>query len=152
ELRNGDIIQLGPHAEMRFYTEVPQPQVDEQTDPKTHTDKQKVPPSVIIGRPLLRELMKLQAIRTVFQPIIDLRTLEVFAHEALGRGTYPELSTRPAELFRLAGRCGMANELSRLFRGRAVADAVTLPHRAMVFCNVHSEELLDLNEATVDRL
>jgi EAL domain-containing protein (putative c-di-GMP-specific phosphodiesterase class I) len=142
-LTPGDIIQLASsefrfHAEDQPPAETPSSRVGSETE---IAPAGKVPPSVFYGRPLLEAMLRQESIRVVFQPIVDLHTQAVVAHEALGRGQMPDLSTRPADLFRLASRCGMAGALSRAFRRRAIREAdVALPAGTELFCNLHPEE------------
>src|SRR5262249_14326436 len=63
--------------------------------------------------------------------------------EALGRGTHSDLSIHPSHLFKLAARCGLEMELSRLFREAAVEEAARLPADSLVFLNSHPKELDD---------
>jgi EAL domain-containing protein (putative c-di-GMP-specific phosphodiesterase class I) len=78
------------------------------------------------------------------QPIVDLQTAEVIGVEALARSTHPALSTNPAELLALAEQCGMAVELSQLFRRLAVQHCQSLASSTKLFLNVHPRELTDL--------
>ncbi len=72
---------------------------------------------------------------------MDLRTAEVVGYEALGRGTHPELSRSPSVLLGLAEQCGMAIELSQLFRRLAVGASAQLPGTTKLFLNIHPQEL-----------
>ena len=101
------------------------------------------PVSLIRSTEMLRDLIRLEAIETVLQPIVDLHTSEVVGVEALARGAYPTLSSKPAELLALAEQCGMAIELSQLLRRLAVQATQGLPTSAKLFLNVHPRELGD---------
>ena len=101
------------------------------------------PVSLIRSTEVLRDLIRLEAIRTVFQPIVDLDTAEVVGVEALARGTHPTLSASPADLLTLAERCGMVIELSQLLRRLAVQASHGLPASTKLFLNVHPRELGD---------
>lgn len=151
-LSEGDIIHLA-HSEFRFLgDQVADGSGDSQLPPGTDQVKGKTPPSILHGRPILQEMIQARAIRVIFQPIVDLLNGDVIAFEALGRGCSPQLSTRPADLFRLANLCAMGGELSRAFRRVAVKQSVTLPDRAALFCNLHPDEFLKLKPEEMDQL
>ena len=99
------------------------------------------PPSAIRTRQFLRELITTEAVRIVFEPIVDLRTKETVAYEALSRGTHTGLSESPAALLALADEYDMAVELSDLFRRMALRASTRLPKAAKLFLNVHPREL-----------
>jgi EAL domain-containing protein (putative c-di-GMP-specific phosphodiesterase class I) len=139
-LKNGDIIHLA-HAEFRFFNE---PVVDLKPEnapiPVTELVQGKTPPSVMRDRPLLQEMIRSRSYRVIYQPIVDLQTRRVVGFEALGRGCSLELSSRPAELFRLASLCTLAGELSRAFCSAAVQESSSLSVGEYVFCNLHPDE------------
>jgi EAL domain-containing protein (putative c-di-GMP-specific phosphodiesterase class I) len=99
------------------------------------------PPSAIRSRQFLQELIAKEAVRIVFEPIVDLRTRTVVAYEALSRGTHPGLSQSPAALLELAEGYDMAVELSDFFRRMALRASTRLPADAKLFLNVHAGEL-----------
>ena len=100
---------------------------------------------------MLVEMLKQEAIRVVFQPVVDLETGDTMGYEALGRGCFPQLPTRPHELFRLAELCGLSIKLSRAFRRVAVKQAVTeLSDGAVLFCNLHPDEVAKITPETLD--
>jgi len=154
ELQDGDIIHLG-QSEFRFLADAMAP-VDTEMNSLPGTELApkgaSVPPSVLYGRPLLLDLLKDGAVRAVFQPIVDLHTSTTIAHEALGRGTSRDLSTRPVELFRLASKCNLARELSQLFRRAALRDSRQLDTGTTLFCNLHPLEVKHLDDAAMDEL
>jgi EAL domain-containing protein (putative c-di-GMP-specific phosphodiesterase class I) len=84
-----------------------------------------------------------QHVRVLFQRIVDLTTDATVGHEALGRGTHEQLSPNPAQLFRLAEKCGLATKLSRLFRLIAFREAKRLTGSLCFFFNVHPAEMDD---------
>jgi EAL domain-containing protein (putative c-di-GMP-specific phosphodiesterase class I)/GGDEF domain-containing protein len=65
-------------------------------------------------RQLFREILERRAIRTVFQPIFHLNTLEVFGHEALSRGPKGTAFESADLLFEYAIKNGAVWELERL--------------------------------------
>jgi EAL domain-containing protein (putative c-di-GMP-specific phosphodiesterase class I) len=62
-------------------------------------------------------------LRAVFQPIVDLQTLELVAAEALARGPEGSPLESPAALFGLAARLGRTAELDHACRSAAVEAA-----------------------------
>ena len=86
-------------------------------------------------------LLERGAVEPVFQPIVDLRSGETVALEALGRGKSPRLPQNPVELFRIAEASGEARELARCFRQTALAAAHWARIRLPIFVNVHATEL-----------
>jgi EAL domain-containing protein (putative c-di-GMP-specific phosphodiesterase class I) len=88
----------------------------------------------------LWELVRERRIAIVFQPIVQLSSGTVVAHEALGRGRHPLLPDEPRELFRIAESVHAEAELSRLFRRKAVEIAAESPGLAAVFLNTHPAE------------
>jgi EAL domain-containing protein (putative c-di-GMP-specific phosphodiesterase class I) len=100
------------------------------------------PVSVIRSAQYLRELLTQHQVRILFQPIVALDPPgQVLGFEALARGTHRELSVQPGELFRLADQCGMATDLSRLFREAAVEESLLLTDGECLFLNLHPAEL-----------
>jgi EAL domain-containing protein (putative c-di-GMP-specific phosphodiesterase class I) len=73
----------------------------------------------------------------VFQPIVDLRTREVFALETLARCRTPGFES-PARLFEDAVAKGYCGRLGREIREKMIAADPGMP----VFANVHPEELV----------
>lgn len=140
-LSDGDIIHLA-EVEFRFRCVRHDAAPDEEHD--IHTTQRLPcvqPESLIMGAQLLQELIEQEDVRTVFQPIVTLKTREVMGFEALGRGTHPALSDRPATLLQLADRCQSAIRLSRLFRKCAIRESASLPAGSTIFLNVHPKEL-----------
>jgi EAL domain-containing protein (putative c-di-GMP-specific phosphodiesterase class I) len=89
-----------------------------------------------------RELMSQKQVRSVFEPIVELRERPlVIGFEALGRGTHSDLSDSPGLLFQLAEQCDSAQALSRLFRQFGLRESAGLPGRKKLFINTHPEEL-----------
>ena len=89
-----------------------------------------------------RELMNQRQVRSVFEPIVEMRERpRVVGFEALGRGTHPDLSESPGLLFQLAEQCDSAQALSRLFRQLGLRDSASLPGRQKLFINTHPDEL-----------
>jgi len=81
-------------------------------------------------------LVEPEELSVVFQPIVDMRTGELFAHEALVRCSRRELAN-PLVLFERAVEAGCVGRLGRMIRDIAVPLSGTRP----VFINVHPQEL-----------
>lgn len=144
-LNDGDILHLA-HVEFCFH-QPPSP-VHGNTpvyDPASATQALPIAghSSLIRGSRQMREMIDRALVKAVYQPIVDLETRGVVAYEALGRGAHPQLPVNPAALFHLAEQCGMAVDLSRLFRRVAVQHSSRFAPGSAIFLNVHPGELLD---------
>ncbi|HLN26836.1 MAG TPA: EAL domain-containing protein [Gemmataceae bacterium] len=140
-LYNGDIIHFG-HKEFRFrYEPVGTPVVPH--EPGTDVLQSGLPPSMIVVSQHLRELLRENCVSVVFQQIVELKTRQIMGYEALGRGTHAQLTPNPADLLRLADRCRMAPELSRLFRTVAMEESALLPKTVRFFFNIHPSEFVE---------
>jgi EAL domain-containing protein (putative c-di-GMP-specific phosphodiesterase class I) len=140
-LESGDILHLA-HEEFRFISE-PNRTAPTLETPATLPTRGLPPPSLIRGAHLIQELLAKKNARVLFQPIVHLDTGKPMGYEVLGRGTHGELSPKPTDLFALAQQCGLARELSRLFREVAVEDALKLAPQTRIFFNLHPEEVTD---------
>jgi EAL domain-containing protein (putative c-di-GMP-specific phosphodiesterase class I) len=151
-LTNGDVVHLA-QAEFQFFDDrFDDDSSEHSTIPKTDLLKKDSPFSVFSSRPLLRRMIESRAVRTVYQPIVDLYSRSVLGYEALGRGDCEKLTDRPNELFRIAHICALAGELSRAFRTAALAESYMLPAGPYIFCNLHPDELTSLLPKELDRL
>jgi EAL domain-containing protein (putative c-di-GMP-specific phosphodiesterase class I) len=83
-----------------------------------------------------RRLVEPEELSVVFQPIVDMQTGALFAHEALVRCSRRELAN-PLVLFERAVEAGCVGRLGRMIRDIAVPLSSGLP----VFINVHPQEL-----------
>lgn len=72
----------------------------------------------------------------VFQPVVDLKTRETFAYEALVRTTSPHFKS-PPEMFHAAVEHSCVGELGRIIRQLAIAGCTDHP----LFLNIHPNEL-----------
>jgi EAL domain-containing protein (putative c-di-GMP-specific phosphodiesterase class I) len=77
-----------------------------------------------------------RAVRVVFQPVVDLSTKRVFAHEALVRPTTSDFDG-PLSLFAAAVENQRTGELGRLIREISVETSPRFP----LFLNIHPAEL-----------
>jgi len=91
----------------------------------------------------LEQIIVERRITNMFQPIVDLRTREVHAYEALARGpSGTELQT-PDALLELAERLGMIAELDCVLFGCGLEHAADLPGSDPIFMNVLPSTLYD---------
>jgi EAL domain-containing protein (putative c-di-GMP-specific phosphodiesterase class I) len=141
-LFHGDIVHVA-HKEFRFGHEAAAAlSTTGELALTAHADGP-LPSSAIRNAQFLREMLRGQSVKAVFQPIVDLRSQALLGYEALGRGTHDKLSPSPVDLFGVAAQCNLATELSRLFRQLAVQEAVRLPPATHLFLNLHPAELRD---------
>jgi EAL domain-containing protein (putative c-di-GMP-specific phosphodiesterase class I) len=75
---------------------------------------------------------------SVFQPLVDLRTRQIFAYESLVRPDTPEFKSPPA-LLAAAVNAGRVGELGRRLRKQAVEGCPGFP----LFLNLHPHEFAD---------
>jgi len=73
-------------------------------------------------RERLVEIIYRRDVWTGFQAIVDITSREVLAHEGLSRGPRGSDLERPAQLFGMAGRYGVLEELERACRRQAFID------------------------------
>lgn len=64
----------------------------------------------------LQKIIIEQQISTVFQPIVNMKSLDIIGHEALSRGPDGSEFDEPVMLFAFASECGLSFELDRLCR------------------------------------
>lgn len=91
----------------------------------------------------MRTLVEPEDLAVVFQPIVELATGQIFAHEALLRCRIAQYKN-PQVLFEQAAALGCAGRLGRMMRDLALPLASGMP----LFVNVHPQEL---NEAWLVR-
>jgi EAL domain-containing protein (putative c-di-GMP-specific phosphodiesterase class I) len=94
------------------------------------------------SRTALQEVLDQDAVRSVFQPLVELASGEVVGYEALARGPLGPLE-RPDHLFAAARRHGLLAEVDAACRLAAVRGA--LEHQILapltIFVNVEPEAL-----------
>jgi EAL domain-containing protein (putative c-di-GMP-specific phosphodiesterase class I) len=142
-LKSGDILHFA-HKEFRFI--LPEAVSDSMSGEKIRTDranKEETPQSLIHGTDILREILQNRQVHVLFQPIVHLDTRDIVAFEMLGRCDHPELGPSPSALLKLADKCQMAPEISRLWRSVAFQEALRIPGNFSFFFNIHPSELLD---------
>lgn len=90
-----------------------------------------------------RSLLLGQGLSGALQPIVDMRTREVFAYEWLGRGQHPDLPQSPIRLFQMAARLDRESELSQAFRDYGIKTVAARMKGATLFVNTHPKETFD---------
>lgn len=84
----------------------------------------------------------LEVMWVAFQPIISLRERRVYGYEALLRSSDPAFSS-PSQMLDAAERLGALDRLGRTVRRRAAEGLREAPPEAMLFVNLHPQDLLD---------
>jgi len=84
----------------------------------------------------LCDIIESRRIKTVFQPIISLKTADVYGYEALSRITGSSMFPGPKELFQAAERCELLADLERLCQDTAMKTAHELGIEKNIFLNV----------------
>ncbi len=90
-----------------------------------------------------REILELGRVRTVYQPIVNLRGGGVFAWEALARGPEGSALESPAMLFDFAEEAEAIFALEKVCRETAIRGFAAQGQGAKLFCNVHPRTMLD---------
>lgn len=86
----------------------------------------------------------------VYQPIVDLRTLEVTAFECLARWRSPVLGeVSPGRFIPLAEQAGLINGMTRVLLLKALAAAKTWPQHVHLSFNVSPHEMASLEQTSV---
>jgi EAL domain-containing protein (putative c-di-GMP-specific phosphodiesterase class I) len=84
---------------------------------------------------LLQRIIIENQIYSVFQPIVNLDTLEIIGYEALSRGPQDTEFSSPLLLFTFAAKCGLSFELDRLCRKCAFSSIRELKTDKKIFVN-----------------
>lgn len=90
----------------------------------------------------LEEIIDQGRITSVYQPIVDLKTEEILAYEALSRGPEGEFA-KPEYMFKIAQECKLLWKLERLCRSRAIEGAAALPDDCFLFMNIEPDSVFD---------
>ncbi len=90
-----------------------------------------------------KDLLRGHGLGGALQPIVDMRSREVFAHEWLGRGQHPDLPQSPIHLFQMAARLDRESELSQAFRDHGIRTVSARMKGATLFVNTHPKETFD---------
>lgn len=91
----------------------------------------------------LQRIIREERIRTLFQPVVCLRTGKVFGFEALSRGPEESPLVFPEALFACAKQCHMLWELEILCRKKAIERSKSFIHDYHLFLNVDPQVLND---------
>lgn len=87
------------------------------------------------------DMLELQRIRMLYQPIVSLRDNRIHALELLGRGDDPRLPDAPERLFRIAAILGKEAVLSRALREAGVRAWGGVAEGPILFVNTHPHEM-----------
>lgn len=90
-----------------------------------------------------KDLLRGQGLSGALQPIVDMRSRELFAHEFLGRARHPVLPQSPIHLFQMAARLDRETELSQAFRDWGIRAVSERMKGATLFVNTHPKETFD---------
>jgi len=91
----------------------------------------------------LKEIIIEEDIRTLYQPIVDLKTGEIFAYEALTRGPKGTPMESPLMLFGVADKTNLSFELDRLCRKKALLNLKGLGSHQKIFVNTFPATMHD---------
>jgi EAL domain-containing protein (putative c-di-GMP-specific phosphodiesterase class I)/DNA-binding response OmpR family regulator len=95
-------------------------------------------------RETFQDILRKRRIRTVYQPIFRLETLELFGHEALTRGPADTAFESPELLFQFAGENEAIWELEQLCLGSS-ARHYTSTNGSRLFINVEADAIARLS-------
>jgi EAL domain-containing protein (putative c-di-GMP-specific phosphodiesterase class I) len=91
----------------------------------------------------LQNVLLADEIRTVFQPVVELKTGRTLGYEALSRGPAGTVQQSPVNLFEAAELTKLTFELDRHCRRRAMRTARNLPTPYRLFINVYPNSVYD---------
>jgi EAL domain-containing protein (putative c-di-GMP-specific phosphodiesterase class I)/GGDEF domain-containing protein len=89
----------------------------------------------------LKKLLSDNAITSLYQPIFDRYTGEIFAYEALSRGPSDSPLHSPNQLFEYARQFGLLNELEALCREKAITGFIEKKLPGKLFINITPDSL-----------
>ena len=87
------------------------------------------------SRYLLQKIILEKDITSVFQPIVNLETLDVLGYEALSRGPQDSMFNNPFLMFLLAAEYGLSFEVDSICRSKAFESARNLDSDKKIFVN-----------------
>ena len=90
-----------------------------------------------------RDILAQKKIKTVYQPIVNLQSGQIFGWEALTRGPENSRFASPLVLFDFAEEVGRLFELETISREMAIRNAGELKNGAKLFLNIHPNTLTD---------
>ncbi|MCB0272121.1 MAG: EAL domain-containing protein [Bdellovibrionales bacterium] len=91
----------------------------------------------------LQKILLEENVKTLYQPIIDIKNQNIFAFEALSRGPKNSEIEAPIILFTLAEEIGLLYDLDRLCRRRAIVNAKGKPAGKKLFVNTLPNLIFD---------
>jgi len=91
-----------------------------------------------------KEILHKRRIRTVYQPIFDLNTMELFGHEALTRGPLESAFESPDLLFQFAREHEATWELEQLCLESSASHYLSTPE-SLLFLNVEADSIESLS-------
>ncbi len=94
---------------------------------------------------LMRRIINQKKIKTVYQPIVSLKTGDIMGYEALSRGPENTIYEYPAQLFAAADKYNCLLELEELCNSLAVTNAVAGLGDSYLFLNINPLVLNPLN-------
>ncbi len=90
-----------------------------------------------------KALLKSRSVRTVYQPLIDLKSKKIIGYEALTRALSDAAIEDASFLFSAAREAGMVKELDQLCVEYALKNGQALTRDKKIFLNLNHESLLD---------
>jgi EAL domain-containing protein (putative c-di-GMP-specific phosphodiesterase class I)/GGDEF domain-containing protein len=84
----------------------------------------------------LKKAMREKAIRTVWQPVVELSSGAFYGFEAFARGPVDSMFEMPRAMFALSGRVGASGDLDRLCRAAALGEGAGVASGGKLFVNV----------------
>ncbi|MGM0409910.1 MAG: GGDEF domain-containing protein [Bacillota bacterium] len=91
----------------------------------------------------LKKIIDKKKIKTVFQPIVDLKNGEIFGYEALSRGPENSFLKRPDKLFAAARDHNLLFKLEKICRKTALQNARSLNGNHKLFVNIDPHVVYD---------
>ncbi len=95
-------------------------------------------------RETFKDILRKRRVRSVYQPIFHLETLDLFGHEALSRGPVDTAFESPELLFQFAGEHEATWELEQICLGSS-ASHYAPSHPGHLFINVEAESVAKLS-------
>lgn len=96
-----------------------------------------------VSKYTLQKIIIEKNVSTVFQPIVDMRSMEILGYEALSRGPIETEFSSPLLLFILAAEYGLSFELDRLCRRKAFEAIRHIKTDKKIFINTLSMTIHD---------
>ncbi len=91
----------------------------------------------------LNKIITEKKIRTFYQPLINLETLEIFGYEALSRGPTDSIFQDPELLFDFARKVNMVTQLERVCREKAIMNSTNISNNYKLFINTEVQAIPD---------